>query len=114
MESQYWLFIITITILFIIMFNMFLPNRSYDEHMLGETGNNTTQDINITVNGDSYDPYEYGCESRWCRKRSLFYGDTPFIWNNWSRYPTWNWPYYAYLYNWYYDSYGPYGYYRRH
>ena len=34
------------------------------------------------------------------------FGKTPFIWGNGTRYPKWNLPYYDYINNWYYDTFG--------
>lgn len=91
---------------FVILFSVFTPTNHNQEHMLGNYKNEDyTNDINLNVNIDSYDNYynDYGCRSSNCTRRRFWYGDTPYIWNNWTRYP--KYPYYIGLYNWYRDTY---------
>jgi hypothetical protein len=109
MDKLYWIFIIVAIILFIVIAFPCECSCS-NEHMLGENSKDNN-DINIRINNDNYgndDYYNYGCNSRWCRRRSYWYGDTPFTFNNWSRYPTYGgWPYYQAIHNWY-RNYNPY------
>lgn len=97
---------------FVILFSIFDngDNKSDQnlEHMLGGEYkyDDYKNDIRVNINTDNYDdPYynDYGCRSTKCMRRRFWYGDTPYIWGNWTRYP--KVPYYIGLHNWYRDTY---------
>ena len=118
---EYWIFIILALIFFLVAFKIIIPEQgeqNTSEHMLGSFTNRPVdrpEDINITINTEntSRDYYDgYGCSSPHCARRSFWYGDTPFVWNNGTRVPRWRWPYYAYIHDWFRDTYAyPYPYY---
>lgn len=106
-----WIYIVIMMIGFILLFNMISPDeQEHKEHMLVEYNdkiNDNTNDIQLTVNTNRYeDPYyyNYGCQSNNCMRRKFWYGDTPFIWNNGTRYPKAPY-YYIPMHNWYRDTY---------
>lgn len=109
------LYIIIFTVIIVCLLNMIYPvckqNDKQTEHMATEyVDTQNTNDIKVTVNldkyeDDYYDPYYYdnGCRSYGCKRRRFWFGDTPFIWNNATRWP--KYPYYAGIYDWYRDTY---------
>lgn len=109
---EYWFFLIITLIVFLILFKVIVPDSEQTKEIFVVDSTDKNNDINITVNTDRYyDDYyngynnSYGCNSYNCRRRSYWYGNTPFIWNNGTRYPRWRRPYYAYVHDWYRDTY---------
>lgn len=108
---KHWFYILVAIVGFIVFYSLTnQDNSEQKEHMLaGYTGENyqdNAKDIKLTVNVDrNNDPYyyDYGCRSYNCNRRRFWYGDTPFIWNNGTRWP--RAPYYTALHDWYRDTY---------
>jgi hypothetical protein len=84
------MFIILLLIVLVIIFKYVTPIR--DEHMSLELKD--SQDTYLTVNIEKYIPDYWG--------RNLWYdGYTPFTWNNATRFPSWYYPPYTYIEDYY-------------
>ena len=103
-EPFFIIFIIFLLVSLVIIFKWIFPNDS--EHMslgsIDQLQAKDSQDTYLTINIEKYIPDYWG---GW-GKRGLWYDQyTPFMWNNATRFPSWYYPPYTYIENYYRDSY---------